>query len=95
MDEQYVTDLYQASYFLMNGCEITGVQCIPTGGALSCRIGFRGEDLGTLTTRWFEKRAAVNLWAFRSAYNQINSYVHQAKRSYKDNSRRREEETGV
>lgn len=92
MDQQYVTDLYQASYFLMNGCELTGVECIPTGGALSCRLSFRGGDLQELTAMWFEKRASVNLWAFRSAYNQINSYVHQAKRSYKTSSRRLEGE---
>jgi hypothetical protein len=91
MDEHYVTDLYQASYFLMNGCELIGVECIPTGGVLCCRIGFRGEGLGKLSAQWFEKRAVANLWVFRNAYNQINSYVHQAKRNYKDAPRRRAE----
>jgi hypothetical protein len=31
---------------------------------------------------WFAKEAVVNLWAFRTAYNQINSHVHQAKKNY-------------
>ena len=59
-----------------------GIECIPTGGAISCRISFRGERLEELTQQWWDKQAEVNLWAFRSAYSQVNGYVHQAKKSY-------------
>ncbi len=82
METAQITDLYQASYFLLSGCELVGIECIPTGGAMSCRISFRGERLEELTQQWWDKQAVVNLWAFRSAYSQVNSYVHQAKKSY-------------
>jgi hypothetical protein len=88
METAQITDLYQASYFLLSGCELTGIECIPTGGAISCRMSFRGMRLEELTQEWWDKKASVNLWAFRSAYSQINGYVHQAKKSY-DLSRRR------
>jgi hypothetical protein len=82
MDRVGVTDLYQASWLLLNGCELTGIECIPTGGSISCRLSFVGERLAELQDKYFEKKASVNLWTFRSAYNQVNSYIHQAKKSY-------------
>lgn len=82
METAQITDLYQASYFFLSGCELVGIECIPTGGAMSCRISFRGERLEELTQEWWDKKAVVNLWVFRSAYSQVNGYVHQAKKSY-------------
>jgi len=88
METADVTDLYQASYLLLSGCELTGIECIPTGGALSCRLRFRGPRIAELTQAWWDKTAIVKLWDFRSAYGQINSYVHQAKKSYDQTARR-------
>jgi hypothetical protein len=88
METAHITDLYQASFLLLSGCELTGIECIPTGGAVSCRMSFRGTALAELTQSWWDKQATVNLWAFRSAYSQINSYVHQAKKSYDQTQRR-------
>lgn len=82
-----VTDLYQAAYLLTNGCEVEEVQCIPAGGAIACRLTFSGEELDTLSERFLQRSAEVNLFAFRQAYNQIHSYVHQAKKSYRTDKR--------
>jgi hypothetical protein len=89
MERVGVTDLYQACWLLLNGCELEGIECIPTGGVLSCRLSFAGERIEELQEEYFQKRSRVNLWAFRTAYNQINSYIHQAKKSY-DQTKRRE-----
>jgi hypothetical protein len=89
MDRVGVTDLYQASYLLINGCELTGIECIPMPGSLVCHLTFSGSRIIELQQEYFDKRARVNLWTFRSAYNQINSYIHQAKKSY-EMARRRE-----
>lgn len=86
-----VTDLYQASYLLLSGCELTGIECIPTAGSVSCGLSFRGEGIEELLAAWWAREAVVNLWAFRSAYNQVNSYVHQAKKSYALTAGRRSE----
>lgn len=77
-----VTDLYQAAYFLVQGGRLEGVECIPVGGALTCRLTFSGDGLEAAQDAFFAKAAEVNLFAFRQAYNQVNSYVHQAKKSY-------------
>lgn len=87
METVEVTDLYQASWYLVSGCEILGVQCIPAGSGTSCRIQVRGANLAELSDTWFEREAVVNLWTFRNAYSEINSHVQQAKRSYEMNRR--------
>lgn len=82
MERAEVTDLYQASYYLLSGCEITGVECIKAGNGTSCRIYLQGANLVSLAEDWFGREAVVNLWTFRNAYTEINSHVQQAKRSF-------------
>ena len=48
-----------------------------------------GRQLASAQDAYFAHAAVVNLYAFRSAYNQVNSFVHQAKKSY--DMRRRED----
>lgn len=77
-----VTDLYEAAYLVMKGLKIEGVECIPLSGTLACRMSFSGRGLEEALGEYFEKKACVNLYSFRSAYNQVNSYIHQAKKNY-------------
>ena len=87
METAEITDLYQASYLLLNGCNLESVECIPLAGNLGCKLCFTGPNLDTLSQAWFEKKAVVNLWAFRTAYNQVNSLVHQAKKNHNHTAR--------
>jgi hypothetical protein len=89
-----VTDLYHACYLLVNGCKLIGVECLPLAGTVGCRLSMSGRDVGKLCAEYYEQRATVNLYAFRQAYNQINSYIHQAKKSY-DKARRDEKRGGL
>ena len=82
MERTEVTDLYQASWYLVGGCSILEVECIKAGSGTSCRILVEGEALGELTEHWYNRTAVVNLWAFRNAYSEINTHVQQAKRSF-------------
>ena len=88
-DQVEVMDLYLASYYLVRGCELVAVKCIPTEKSVSCSIVVQGSFalVGEIQGEYFEKRACVNLWAFRSAYNQVNSSVHQAKKSWERTNR--------
>ena len=90
-DQVEVMDLYLASYYLVRGCELVSVKCIPTEKSVSCSLVVRGRAalVGAIQGEYFEKRACVNLWAFRSAYNQVNSSVHQAKKSWERTNRAR------
>lgn len=93
VDEVEVMDLYLASYYVLRGCELAAVKCIPTAKSISCSIVVRGglALVHEVQGEYFEKRASVNLWDFRSAYNQVNSSVHQAKKSYELALRRRQD----
>jgi len=87
MQKTTVTDMYQATWFLINGCELKEVECIPLGGQLACRLTFSGEKLPHLQEQYFTREAACNLFLFRQGYNQINSFVHQAKKSFNQKQR--------
>jgi hypothetical protein len=82
-----VTDLYEAAYLIMSGCNLEEVSCIPVSESLSCRLTFSGPGLDAAQEEFYAKKAVVNLHAFRSAYGQVNGYIHQAKKSF-DRERR-------
>jgi len=82
-----ITDLYEAAYLILSGCTLEEVTCIPVSESLTCTMTFSGKGLPEAQDEFFARKAFVNLHAFRSAYGQVNSYVHQAKKSY-DRERR-------
>ena len=83
MDTIGVTDLYEAAFLFVNDCIFTGVECVPMAGVLGCRIIFKNdEELALAQERFRSRDATVNLYKFRQAYNMVNSYIHQAKKSY-------------
>ena len=82
-----VTDLYEAAYLILSGCTLEEVACIPVSETLACRMTFSGHALARAQDEFYAKKAVVNLHAFRGAYGQVNTYVHQAKKSF-DRERR-------
>jgi hypothetical protein len=83
MSLKHVTDLYEAAYLVSEGFPIEAVECIPIARALACRISFRDEgEIDKAQSVFYSKAACVNLHAFRQAYNQVNGFVHTAKKSY-------------
>ena len=82
MDTADVNDLYEAAYLILSGCTLEEVTCIPVSESLSCRMIFSGSNLEKAQDEFAAKKAVVNLHAFRSAYSQVNTYVHQAKKSF-------------
>jgi hypothetical protein len=83
MEAVAVIDIYQASYFLLSGCELARIECdqFPAGN-LVCTMHFTGPNLVALKDSWFSKRAMVNLAAFRTAYAQVHEAIGQAKKAY-------------
>jgi hypothetical protein len=88
-DEVEVTDLYLASYYVLKGCTVAKVSCIPTGKDYRCSIVIQGprDVVGEVQAEFFQNRATVNLLAFRDAYNQVNGFIRQAKKSYEREAR--------
>ena len=83
-----VTDLYEAAYLILSGCSLERVSCIPISKTISCRFDFSGENIGELLELFRSRKAVVNLFAFRTSYSQVNSYVHEAKKSYEREMRK-------
>jgi hypothetical protein len=95
MQSVEVTDLYEAAYLILSGCKVEEVTCIPVSESLSCRMIFSGNSLEKAQDEFVAKKAVVNLHAFRSAYGQVNSYVHQAKKSFDRERRISRREAGL
>ena len=83
-----VTDLYEAAYLILSGCSLERVSCIPISKTISCRFDFSGENIEELLEQFRSRKAVVNLFAFRTSYSQVNSYVHEAKKSYERETRK-------
>jgi len=88
-DEVEVTDLYLASYYVLKGCTVAKVSCIPTGKDYRCSIMIKGpwDVVSEVQAEFFHNRATVNFLAFRDAYNQVNGFIRQAKKSYEASRR--------
>jgi len=91
--EVRTSDLYEAAYYLERGCRLEAVESVRLeNGKIDCVFVIWGEEepLVFLMARYSRGQAEVNLLAFRNAYNQVNGYVHQSKRSQRMASKRGE-----
>ena len=98
MERVDVTDLYEAAYLVTEGGRIEGVQCIPLSQSIGCCISVAGEGLTRKRETFQLKQAVVNLFAFRNAYTQVNGLVHEAKKAWDREQKRKNERssfTGV
>ena len=82
MERVEISDLYEAAWLLVEGCRVEGVRCIPLSRSVGCSFAVSGEGIGPKREAFQEKRAVVNLYAFRSAYTQVNGYLVEAKKAY-------------
>lgn len=90
-------DLYEASYYLVNGCELVEITAHPIDGAIRCRMTFGGPEIDQLQVTYpgrmgeqhakratsLHGEAACNLFAFRRAYAELSSALARAKKQAK------------
>jgi hypothetical protein len=88
------TDLYESTFYLLGGCELTGIEAERVGGAVSCRLTFTGEKLPELQSEYFAGRARVALFPFRRAFGQVNALVYSAKKKAKNQLRQEQAAQG-
>jgi hypothetical protein len=88
------TDLYESTFYLMGGCELTGIEAQRVDGSITCRLTFRGEKLAELQSEYFAGRARVALFPFRRAFGQVNALVYSAKKKAKGQMRQQMEAEG-
>ena len=88
------TDLYESTFYLMGGCELTGIEAERVDGFITCRLTFRGEKLAELQSEYFAGRARVALFPFRRAFGQVNALVYSAKKKAKGRLRQQQATEG-
>jgi hypothetical protein len=88
------TDLYESTFYLMGGCELTGIEAQRVNGTIACRLTFQGEKLSELQSEYFAGRARVALFPFRRAFGQVNALVYSAKKKAKNQLRQEQAAEG-
>lgn len=82
-DAVTTTDLYESCYYLLNGCELSGIECIKINGKITCRLSFRGEEITGLQLQYFHGKAQANLFDFRRTFGQVYALVNSEKKKAK------------
>jgi hypothetical protein len=86
-----VWDLYQAAYLLTLGCNVELVECVPMkSGVTTYRFVMSGIGMQDYLQSYASKEAVVNLYAFRNAYYELNTFVYQARKRYEISKRRKQ-----
>jgi hypothetical protein len=89
------TDLYESTFYLLGGCELTGIEAQRVDGSITCRLTFRGEKLRDLQLEYFSGHAKVPLFPFRRAFGQVNALVYSAKKRAKGQIRQEHSSPGA
>ena len=76
------TDLYEATYYFLNGCELTEIAGTKVNGKITCELTFGKPDISQLQLNYLQGKASVNIFQFRRAYGQIASWVAKAKKEF-------------
>lgn len=77
------TDLYEAAFYLTLGAEITAIEAFSVNRKATCRLYLSGNDIAEAQAKYFQGKASVNLFEFRRAYQQVASYITDAKKELK------------
>jgi len=81
------SDLYEASYYLSNHCQIETIETLAIDGRISCQLTIAGEKIHTLQAAYFAGEAQIRLFDFRRTYGQLHKVVNDAKKKYKQQIR--------
>ncbi len=85
MEDQVSTcDLYEGTYYLLNGCELEAIEGLKVNGAITCRLTLSGDELNRLQLSYLQGQAGANLFEFRRAYSQLSSLVLKAKKKFRN-----------
>jgi glutathione peroxidase-family protein len=93
-DRLTTTDLYESTFYLLGGCELTGIEAERVNGTISCRLTFQGEKLAALQSEYFAGNAKVLIFPFRRAFGQVNALVYSAKKKAKNQLRQEQAAEG-
>jgi len=76
------TDLYEATYYYLNGAELIEIAGTKVNGKITCELTFSKPDITSLQLTYLQGKATVNILNFRRAYGQIAAWVVKAKKEF-------------
>ena len=82
MTQVTTTDLYEAVYYTLNGCQLVAIEGVPSNKEIKCQLIFEGDFIEKLQVSYLHGSALVNLMKFRRAYNQVSRWVLNARRKF-------------
>ena len=95
MEDQVSTcDLYEGTYYLLNGCELEAIEGLRVNGKLTCRMNFTGENLTQLQLSYLQGQAGANLFEFRRTYSQLSALVLKAKKKFRNQLKQESQKKG-
>ena len=81
--ELSISDLYEASFYLLNGLELTDISCSYLNNKVLCQLHFTGAKATELQYLYFQGKCMVNLFEFRRTYSHLNFQIHEAKKKFR------------
>lgn len=87
-------DLYEGTYYLLNGCELEAIEGLRVNGKLTCRMNFTGENLTQLQLSYLQGQAGANLFEFRRTYSQLSALVLKAKKKFRNQLKQESQKKG-
>jgi len=76
------SDLYEASYYLINGCTLEGVETLQLGSKTVCQMSFKGQEIYNLREVYLRGESTVNLTSFRTAYSKLLQTTYFVKKEH-------------
>ena len=80
METASTRDFYEASFYLLSGATLEAIEVVSRAGALESHFVFTHPELPRLQREYLAAEAVVNLYAFRRAYTQVQSYALDSRR---------------
>ena len=78
------SDLYEACFYLVHGCDLKSIEGNLVGGEIICRMSFTSPKLEELQTTYLHGQAEINLFQFRRAYRELTTTVMRTKKKAKE-----------
>jgi hypothetical protein len=85
MEDQVTTcDLYEAAYYMLQGCELSAIEGVKLNGKISCKIKLSGDAISKHQIDFFQANATVNLMDFRRTFGTLFNIVQKQKKRFKN-----------
>jgi hypothetical protein len=91
MNQVATTDLYEAAYYLLNGCKIEEIVGKEANDRVVCSIILTGDKIVQHQLTYLNGDAEANIISLRRMVGQMTAWVNQSRKKFKNQFRAQEE----